>query len=533
MRSVIGRIDGLEGCYIVGWALPKQPNKNAVITILNGHKKILATARASRHRSDLAEFGLAASGFRVPLTDIPKDHELIHVVADGVELQGSPILLGPGRYDGSLKVTGDVVSGWVTERIFQPSAPIVRIVDQNGSLVCELQSQINQTSEPLFAPAQFSAKIPAQFFGRREIRLRAFANDVFFAQANCGLTVRGHLDQLSVERCAGWLLSPEATQRTFELEIYRDLELVATIEANLKRPDLQQEFPNCWSRGFDAELPAKRRVTNRPTVLSLRLAGSNADLFAGPFILTDFRWNVTFLRRAASLVNRAEHEFTPAERSVVQSALAQLMADNRRTRESMQVRQSPIHHTSPRAQRLSIIIPIYRDVQTTVDCIESVLAHRSTERDHVVLVNDCSPEPLMARTLNMFQNLPNVYVLTNDTNLGFIKSINRGLSFTQDGDVILLNSDTRVFPNVFDELCKVANSSSDIGTVTPLSNNATIFSYPHASLRSAELKDVSWSELAQIALSQNSGQSFDVPTAHGFCMLIRRDLLRRLGSFDE
>ena len=45
-------------------------------------------------------------------------------------------------------------------------------------------------------------------------------------------------------------------------------------------------------------------------------------------------------------------------------------------------------------------------------------------------------------------------------------------------DVILLNNDTLVPPGWIERLAEAAYSASDIGTATPLSNDATVFSYP-------------------------------------------------------
>jgi len=139
----------------------------------------------------------------------------------------------------------------------------------------------------------------------------------------------------------------------------------------------------------------------------------------------------------------------------------------------------------------------------------------------------------MASVLAGYLGQPNLHVLTNQQNLGFVKSVNRGMKFCEWGDVILLNSDALVFEGGFDELWRVAHSARDIGTVTAMSNNATIFSYPHARLPKAALDDVSWPELAAVALRDNAGAMIDVPTGHGFCMLVKRELLDRIGPFNE
>jgi GT2 family glycosyltransferase len=139
----------------------------------------------------------------------------------------------------------------------------------------------------------------------------------------------------------------------------------------------------------------------------------------------------------------------------------------------------------------------------------------------------------MGTLLEGFAREPDVFVLRNAENQGFVRSANRGMALCRHGDILLLNSDTRVFPGVFDELCRIAHSAPDVGTVTALSNNATIFSYPHPKLPNAALTDMEWGEIAAVAREASGGKAIDVPTGHGFCLLIRREVLQLVGRLDE
>jgi GT2 family glycosyltransferase len=228
-------------------------------------------------------------------------------------------------------------------------------------------------------------------------------------------------------------------------------------------------------------------------------------------------------------------DLAPAERAVLQRALADYLERRRQSDARPRLR---VHPPAARAmreseRRLVIVIAVYRDVDATRACLESVLATRDPRRDAVVLVDDCSPDDGMGILLERFAREPDVFLLRNAENQGFIRSANRGMALCRRGDILLLNSDTRVFPGVFDEMCHVARSAPDIGTVTALSNNATIFSYPHPKLPNAALADMEWEEVAAVAREASSGRAIEVPTGHGFCLLIRREVLQAAGGLSE
>ena len=119
----------------------------------------------------------------------------------------------------------------------------------------------------------------------------------------------------------------------------------------------------------------------------------------------------------------------------------------------------------------------------------------------------------------------------NKKNLGFVRTVNLGMSLNKERDVILLNSDTIVPLNWVSKLKRQAYKDSNIGTVTPFSNNASIFSFPN--FNEDNDYDVESLELINQAFSQaNDGLSEDVPTGHGFCLFIKRDCINQIGLFD-
>jgi hypothetical protein len=118
MPETVGLIDGLDRAHLCGWAVSSS-RRPALVVVRDDAGAVLARGPAAGERPDLASLGLGTTevGFRFPVC-LP-DAEgagraaALHVFANGVELAGSPVRLGPGVFDGALSVAGGVASGWV------------------------------------------------------------------------------------------------------------------------------------------------------------------------------------------------------------------------------------------------------------------------------------------------------------------------------------------------------------------------------------------------------------------------------------
>jgi O-antigen biosynthesis protein len=181
---------------------------------------------------------------------------------------------------------------------------------------------------------------------------------------------------------------------------------------------------------------------------------------------------------------------------------------------------------------IDVVIPVYKGVRQTRTCLESVLRSRSEAPIEIVAVDDASPEPEIREYLRALARDKRITLLVNATNLGFIHSVNRGMSLHAERDVVLLNSDTEVANDWIDRLAAAACSAPQVATVTPFSNNATICSYPFERWTGGVPGTLGLAELDRVFAAANAGKRIDLPTAVGFCMLIRRDCLLRIGMFD-
>jgi O-antigen biosynthesis protein len=184
---------------------------------------------------------------------------------------------------------------------------------------------------------------------------------------------------------------------------------------------------------------------------------------------------------------------------------------------------------TPGAHTVTVIVPVYRDFEATRNCLESLKHNVVGKRNRrAIVVDDASPEPEIKQYLTALAKTSNFTILTNATNLGFVGAVNRGLALAPTGDVILLNADTVVPPDLVDRLATTAQSSPTIGTITPLSNNGEFTSFPGA-YKSNPVSPLA-TEIDRIARRVNAGSFVDIPNGIGFCLYISRSCLDEVGE---
>src|ERR1700712_488630 len=180
---------------------------------------------------------------------------------------------------------------------------------------------------------------------------------------------------------------------------------------------------------------------------------------------------------------------------------------------------------------VDVVIPVYRGLEETQRCIGSVLADPAKPLGRVIVVDDRSPEPELVNWLQDLADAKRIVLVRNPSNMGFVASVNRGMEEAGNRDVVLLNSDTEVPRGWLGRLTAQAYADTNIATVSPLSNNATICGYPDNAGGPIVFRQTV-SELDDICRTVNAGRWVDAPTTVGFCMYIRHKALREVGDFD-
>ncbi|MGC1303602.1 MAG: glycosyltransferase [Caulobacteraceae bacterium] len=187
-----------------------------------------------------------------------------------------------------------------------------------------------------------------------------------------------------------------------------------------------------------------------------------------------------------------------------------------------------------------IAVPLYKRpdlarqvVGSLIDCAAEVCGIKA----EVVLFNDSPDDPDLAGTLEqLVVKATGAFpcrVERNPANLGFVRTCNQAFNeaVARGFDLLLLNSDTVVTPGALSEMVRVSRMDPMIGFVNPRSNNATLATLPYQDrFRSQPVAEAvsAWRRVAR-----HLPELSYVPTAVGFCMLIRWGVMAEFGGFDE
>jgi GT2 family glycosyltransferase/glycosyltransferase involved in cell wall biosynthesis len=188
---------------------------------------------------------------------------------------------------------------------------------------------------------------------------------------------------------------------------------------------------------------------------------------------------------------------------------------------------------------LLVAVPLYRSPELILPLTDALLAMAGElERLNatVVLINDSPDDEGLAVALDTARERLGgalaLEIVTNDQNMGFIASVNRAfdMALARDWDVVLLNSDALPRPGAFAEMLEVAYIDPRIAVVSPRSDNATICNSPIADMVRAGGSEAAYN--AHKRIEPHLPRFTYVPTAVGFCLLIKRQALSELGLFD-
>lgn len=188
-------------------------------------------------------------------------------------------------------------------------------------------------------------------------------------------------------------------------------------------------------------------------------------------------------------------------------------------------------HSDRSARRVCTLVPAFGAADLLTRCLQSLSKHAPANCSVYVLDDGTPGDSIRAACEKIESSSLEIRYVRSESNRGFVETCNWGFkAFCDAGaDLLLLNSDTEVTAGFLQEMQAVLYAHEKHAVVTPRSNNATIFSVPFC----GDKLDPETSYSAWLKLRHELPRYQVVPTAVGFCMLIKGEIVRTFGLFDE
>ena len=180
------------------------------------------------------------------------------------------------------------------------------------------------------------------------------------------------------------------------------------------------------------------------------------------------------------------------------------------------------------APTVSIIIPVYNKWQYTYNCLKSILENTENVPYEVIIADDGSSD----QTSDMLQKIEGIKAIKNEHNLGYLKNCNNAAQFSNGKYLVFLNNDTYVMKGWLESLIKPAKKNDAVAIVGP-----NLISTEGSLLENGWIIGIDgWGQpigRGDDPSKYDYNYLKEVDCVTGACLLIKREIFLKAGSFDE
>lgn len=218
---------------------------------------------------------------------------------------------------------------------------------------------------------------------------------------------------------------------------------------------------------------------------------------------------------------------------------------------------------------VSIIIPVHNQLGYTKKCFENIFQYTDVPFELIIINNGSNDETLSylkeigegkqsvagwaflagengeikgkrfgrknGKKKKKFKkdfNCKRFKVISNRENLGFAAGINQGIAEAKGNYILLMNNDVIVTPGWLSRMLSVAEKKTKIGLVGPLTNYVT----GPQKMEKVDYDPITLNGLTKFAeefAQKNEGKVRTHYVLIGFCLLIKRSVVEKIGGLDE
>ncbi len=165
-----------------------------------------------------------------------------------------------------------------------------------------------------------------------------------------------------------------------------------------------------------------------------------------------------------------------------------------------------------------IIIVVLNQLEYTRGCVESIIKH--TNYPYKILIVDNGSNKETIDYLRYLQRQNAAEVIFNKKNLGWVEAVNQGMFYDDSSYVCVMNNDTLVYPGWLSEMVDISRKDKTIGIVNPLWGLPKKFKG-------------SRNDYYDRVVTKHKGEFIAIDWARGFCFLVKRGVINKIGGLDE
>lgn len=168
--------------------------------------------------------------------------------------------------------------------------------------------------------------------------------------------------------------------------------------------------------------------------------------------------------------------------------------------------------------KCDIILPVCDQFEYTKACIESIIAKTRTPY-RIVIINNGRNAP----TERYLKDLKaagrcELEILQNEENIGWVRAINKGIEISKAPYLCFQNDDTVVTDNWLGNMLAVFEKDKRIGIINPTWEGKP------------PTEDI---ETFARHIHKHEGKFVETDWARGFCVLVKREVIERIGGLDD
>lgn len=185
---------------------------------------------------------------------------------------------------------------------------------------------------------------------------------------------------------------------------------------------------------------------------------------------------------------------------------------------------------------VDIIVPVHNGFEYLEGLFNTIFNNTST-KFRLIIFDDASTDnrvSILLSNLTPTKLCDELIIISNDKNIGFVKTVNNAMNYVKSPYVAILNTDVQVPPYWLQRLIQPMTINNKVASTTPFTNSGTICSFPNylqdnKLFANLPFEDIDF-EFSKVNIDNTC---IEIPTGVGFCMGINSKVLNEIGKFDE